>query len=143
MANGEFNKMTVLERLQEMNDLFSIFDNPKDKFIQLMDMAKESEGLTDSEKLEINKINGCTSQAWVTAKHNSDGTFLFKTDSDAMIVKGLLALLETIFSNQTSDEILSINSPDILKSVGLDGAVTSQRTNGFSSAIEKIQGFVK
>ncbi|MBT4154808.1 MAG: SufE family protein [Candidatus Marinimicrobia bacterium] len=135
--------MTVLERLQEMNDLFSIFDNPKDKFIQLMDMAKESEGLTDSEKLEINKINGCTSQAWVTAKHNSDGTFSFKTDSDAMIVKGLLALLETIFSNQTSDEILSINSPDILKSVGLDGAVTSQRTNGFSSAIEKIQGFVK
>jgi|TARA_B110000495_G_C23043732_1_gene628628 cysteine desulfuration protein SufE len=143
MAYGEFNKMTVLEKLQEMNDLFSIFDNPKDKFIQLMDMAKESEGLTDSEKLEINKINGCTSQAWVTAKHNSDGTFLFKTDSDAMIVKGLLALLETIFSNQTSDEILSINSPDILKSVGLDGAVTSQRTNGFSSAIEKIQGFVK
>ncbi len=49
MAYGEFNKMTVLERLQEMNDLFSIFDNPKDKFIQLMDMAKESEGLTDSD----------------------------------------------------------------------------------------------
>ena len=56
--------MTVQETLQDLNDLFSIFDNPKDKFIQLMDMAKESGGLTESEKTEKNKIYGCTSQAW-------------------------------------------------------------------------------
>jgi len=54
-----------------------------------------------------------------------------------------LTLLEKIFSGQPVNEILSINSMDILKSVGLDGIITSQRTNGFSNAVEKIQGLVK
>jgi len=58
-------------------------------------------------------------------------------------VKGLLVLLEKIFSGKPVDEILSVSSTDILNSVGLDGAITSQRTNGFSSAVEKIQGIVK
>jgi len=135
--------MTVQKTLQELNELFSIFDNPRDKFIQLMDMAKESEGLTESEKIDKNKIYGCTSQAWVVADRGDNSTFVFRTESDAMIVKGLLVLLEKIFNNQAVDEILSVTSTDILNSVGLHGAVTSQRTNGFSSAIEKIQGIVK
>jgi len=135
--------MTVQETLQDLNDLFSIFDNPKDKFIQLMDMAKESEGLPDSEKTENNMIYGCTSQAWVVGDCDDNSTFIFRTESDAMIVKGLLVLLEKIFNGKPVDEILSVNSTDILNSVGLDGAITSQRTNGFSSAVEKIQGIVK
>ena len=135
--------MTIQETLQDLNDLFSIFDNPKDKFIQLMDMAKESEGLPDSEKTENNMIYGCTSQAWVVGDRDDNSTFIFRTESDAMIVKGLLVLLEKIFNGKPVDEILSVNSTDILNSVGLDGAITSQRTNGFSSAVEKIQGIVK
>ena len=135
--------MTIQETLQDLNDLFSIFDNPKDKFIQLMDMAKESEGLPDTEKTDLNKIYGCTSQAWVVGDRGNNSTFIFRTESDAMIVKGLLVLLEKIFSGKPVDEILSVNSTDILNSVGLDGAITSQRTNGFSSAVEKIQGIVK
>jgi cysteine desulfuration protein SufE len=134
--------MTIQEKLNEFNELFSIFDNPKDKFGQLMDMAKESEGLTESEMIENNKIYGCTSQAWVVGSKNENDSYTFRTDSDAMIVKGLLVLLEKIFNNQSSEEILSIQSRDILDSVGLEGAVTSQRTNGFTSAIEKIQGIV-
>tara|TARA_B100001250_G_scaffold195187_1_gene167688 strand:- start:1610 stop:2017 length:408 start_codon:yes stop_codon:yes gene_type:complete len=135
--------MGVQRSLQDLNDLFIIFEDPKDKFVQLMDMAKESEKLTEIEKTDINKINGCTSQAWVVAEDNGNETYRIKTDSDALIVKGLLTILEKIFSGQPVDEILSINSIDILKSVGLDGIVTSQRTNGFSNAVEKIQGLVK
>ena len=135
--------MSVLKSLSDLNDLFIIFDNPKDKFVQLMDMAKESEKLTEIEKTDINKINGCTSQAWVVAEDNGNETYRIKTDSDALIVKGLLTILEKIFSGQPVDEILSINSIDILKSVGLDGIITSQITNGFSNAVEKIQGLVK
>ena len=116
--------MTVQETLQDLNDLFSIFDNPKDKFIQLMDMAKESGGLTESEKTEKNKIYGCTSQAWVVGDRGDNTTFIFRTDSDAMIVKGLLILLEKIFSDKPVNEILSVDSTDILNSVGLNGAVT-------------------
>ena len=89
------------------------------------------------------RIYGCTSQAWVVAEDNGNETYRIKTDSDALIVKGLLSILEKIFSGQPVNEILSINSMDILKSVGLDGIITSQRTNGFSNAVEKIQGLVK
>ena len=102
--------MGVQKSLQDLNDLFIIFEDPKDKFVQLMDMAKESEKLTEIEKTDINKINGCTSQAWVVAEDNGNETYRIKTDSDALIVKGLLTILEKIFSGQPVDEILSINS---------------------------------
>ena len=134
--------MTIQDTLQELNELFSIFENPKEKFIQLMDMAKESEGLSESEKTEKNKVYGCTSQAWVLADKQENNAFHFRADSDAMIVKGLLTLLVKIFSGQTAAEIRSVDGSLILNSIGLMGSVTSQRTTGFSSAVEKIQGLV-
>ena len=113
--------MTIQENLNELNELFSIFDNPRDKFIQLMDMAKELGGLTESEKIETNKIYGCTSQAWVVGAENIDGTFSFKTDSDAMIVKGLLGLLEKIFNGQNSENILLIQKLSLVFQEEKDG----------------------
>ena len=135
--------MNIQQQLTSLRELFMLFEDPKDKFVQLMDMAKESEHLKESEKIEKNKINGCTSRAWVVTKQNSDDTYTFRTDSDSLIVKGLLTILEQIFSGQTADNILSINSSDILYSIGLDKTITSQRTNGFSSAVKKIHNSLK
>ena len=108
-----------------------------------MDMAKDLEPLSDDEKIEKNKIYGCTSQAWVVVKKNEDNSYSLKTDSDALIVKGLLFILQKIFNNQSASEIHSVNTQEILESIGLDGIITTQRTNGFSSALEKIQSLVK
>jgi cysteine desulfuration protein SufE len=135
--------MSIQEELHNLREVFILFEDPKDKFVQLMDMAKESEKLNQTEKNNINKINGCTSQAWVVADLNGDNTYTFRTDSDALIVKGLLTILERIFTGQTVDEVLAMNSEDILSSVGLDKAITSQRTNGFSSAVEKIHNIIR
>ena len=135
--------MTIQDTLQDLNELFSIFDNPKDKLIQLMDMAKDSGTLSEKEKIDENKIYGCTAQAWVIATPLDKKTFKFQTDSDAMIVKGLLALLEKIFSGQPASSIQNIDSEYILDSIGLDGLITNQRTNGFSKAVEKIQGIIR
>ena len=135
--------MNMQQQLTSLRELFMLFEDPKDKFVQLMDMAKESEHLKENEKVEKNKINGCTSRAWVVAEQNSDDTYTFRTDSDSLIVKGLLTILEQIFSGQTADNILSINSSDILYSIGLDKTITSQRTNGFSSAVQKIHNSLK
>ena len=66
-------------------------------------------------------------------------TFNFITDSDAMIVKGLLFILEKLFNGQNKEDILSINGDNILKDLGLGGSISSQRTNGFGAAIHKIQ----
>ncbi len=135
--------MNMQQQLTSLRELFMLFEDPKDKFVQLMDMAKESEQLKENEKVEQNKINGCTSRAWVVTEQNSDDTYTFRTDSDSLIVKGLLTILEQIFSGQTADNILSINSSDILYSIGLDKTITSQRTNGFSSAVQKIHNSLK
>ena len=135
--------MSVRKALSELNDIFIIFEDPKDKFVQLMDMAKDSEKLSETEKTDVNKIYGCTSQAWVVAENNSNDTYHIRTDSDALIVKGLLTILEKIFNGKPVNEILSITSNEILESIGLDGIITSQRTNGFSNAVEKIKELIK
>ena len=135
--------MNMQQQLTNLREVFMLFEDPKDKFVQLMDMAKESEQLKENEKVEQNKINGCTSRAWVVTEQNSDDTYTFRTDSDSLIVKGLLTILENVFSGQTADNILSINSSDILYSIGLDKTITSQRTNGFSSAVQKIHNSLK
>mgnify|MGYP001181234493 FL=1 len=135
--------MSIQEQLKELGDVFMLFDDPKDKFVQLMDMAKESEKLNENEKIDVNKINGCTSRAWVVADPNDNDTYSFRTDSDALIVKGLLTILEKIFTNQNVEDILKMGSQDILRSIGLEKTITSQRTNGFSSAVEKIHTLIK
>tara|TARA_X000000368_G_scaffold166976_1_gene131744 strand:- start:389 stop:796 length:408 start_codon:yes stop_codon:yes gene_type:complete len=135
--------MSIQEKLKELDEVFMLFDDPKDKFVQLMDMAKESEKLNENEKIDVNKISGCTSRAWVVADPNDNDTYSFRTDSDALIVKGLLTILEKIFTNQNVEDILKMGSQDILRSIGLEKTITSQRTNGFSSAVEKIHTLIK
>jgi|TARA_B100001750_G_C15499110_1_gene596024 cysteine desulfuration protein SufE len=124
--------------LDEIRDEFSIFSDPRDKYVYLVDLAKDTRGLSDEERVEENRIHGCTSQAWI-AKEISNCQYSFRTDSDAMIVKGLLSLIERSFNGHTKAEILDVNGGQFLESVGLGRSISSQRTNGFSSAINKIQ----
>ena len=131
--------MTVSEKLNELKDIFNLFDNPKDKYIQLMDMGRKSQELLPEERNDKNKIYGCTSQAWVVTDSYDDGTYFLRTDSDAQIVKGLLSVLSNICDGESLETIDSINGSDILSTVGLNGAISSQRMNGFSSALEKIK----
>ena len=135
--------MNMQQQLTSLRELFMLFEDPKDKFVQLMDMAKESGQLKENEKVEQNKIKGCTSKAWVVIEQSGDDTYTFRTDSDSLIVKGLLTILEKVLSGQTADKILSITSNDILYSIGLDKTITSQRTNGFSSAVQKIHNSLR
>ena len=129
--------MSIRKSMSEIEDLFSIFDDPKDKFAQLMDIANESEGIPVSERTEKAKVYGCASQAWVIGE-KSMNNFIFRCDSDALIVKGLLALLCKIFSGHEPKEIQSLDHSKILDLVGLSGSISVQRTNGFASAVEKI-----
>jgi len=128
----------VKNTLDLIRDEFSIFSDPRDKYVYLVDLAKEVKGLSLDQRTEQNRIPGCTSQAWVI-KESSNENYIFKTDSDAMIVKGLLSLIERSFNGHTKKEILDVNGNEFLESIGLGTAISSQRTNGFSSAIDKIQ----
>jgi len=131
--------MTTNEKLEDLKELFDLFDNPKDKYIQLMDMGKNSPGLSQEEKSETNKIYGCTSQAWVVIEPIGNDTYRLRTDSDAHIVKGLLSILEKMCNDETLNTIENLDERDILNTVGLNGAITNQRMNGISSALHKIK----
>jgi len=124
--------------MESIRDEFSLFTNHHDKYVLLVDMANDTAGLTPEHRIDDNKILGCTSQAWIIQEKSED-LFSFHTDSDAMIVKGLLSLIERVLNNRTKEEILTLDGSKFLTSIGLGTAISSQRTNGFSNAIRKIQ----
>ena len=130
--------MSINSRIKEIEDMFLVFDDPMDKYTQIIEFGKKNFGLNEEEKNETNRIYGCTSLAWVKTEKN--GTlYSIKTDSDTFIVKGLLNILEFIISNSEKDEIIKLKIEDILLKIGLENSITSQRTNGFLSAVEKIK----
>jgi cysteine desulfuration protein SufE len=122
-----------------IKDEFSIFNEPQEKYILLVDLAKKSSGLPPEKRTDNNKVNGCISQAWIIADKQTDDTYNFQTDSDAMIVKGLLFILQRLFNGQRKEDIVSIDGQNILDHIGLEGTISNQRTNGFGAAINKIQ----
>ena len=130
---------TIQQTLEEISADFEILPDPKDKFVQLLDLGKQSSGLPSELKTEQNKISGCMSQAWVVGKKQPDMTFVFQTDSDALIVKGLLRLLEMVLNNRMPEEIKIMEAKTLMDSLGLGHSITSQRTHGFASALHKIK----
>ena len=130
---------TIQQTLEEISADFEILPDPKDKFVQQLDLGKQSSGLPSELKTEQNKIYGCMSQAWVVGKKQPDMTFVFQTDSDALIVKGLLRLLEMVLNNRMPEEIKIMEAETLMDSLGLGHSITSQRTHGFASAFHKIK----
>ena len=132
----------IEESIEEIKSVFSFFQDPMDKIEQLIDYGKMASSLSSDLKVDENKISGCTSMAWVVCEDN-DGFVIIRTDSESYIVKGLLHLLEKILSNKSKVDILAINPNSILSNIGLGNNITSQRTNGFLSAVNKIQNQIK
>ena len=130
---------TIQDTMTLIKDEFSIFNEPQEKYVLLVDLAKKSSGLPPEKRTDKNKVNGCISQAWIIADKETDNTYNFQTDSDAMIVKGLLFILQRLFNGQRKEDIVSIDGQNILDHIGLKGTISSQRTNGFGAAINKIQ----
>ena len=130
---------TIQDTMTLIKDEFSIFNEPQEKYVLLIDLAKKSSGLPPEKQTDKNKVNGCISQAWIIADKQTDDTYNFQTDSDAMIVKGLLFILQRLFNGQRKENIMSIDGQNILDHIGLEGTISNQRTNGFGAAINKIQ----
>ena len=128
-----------LEKLEEIKDALSMFDEPLDMIAQLIDIGKLNHNLNSSEKNENNIIVGCTSRAWIAISETSKNCYEIKTDSDSHIVSGLLYLLSLSVNNQSKNNIEAVDGLKLLDSIGLHSHITSQRTNGFLSAIETLK----
>jgi cysteine desulfuration protein SufE len=130
--------MTADIKKKEIREMFEIFDDPMDKYLQIIELGKKNLGMPPKYKNEKNRIFGCASMAWVKVKKNKT-IYNILIDSDTFIVKGLLSILKYIVDGATSKEINDLQIKYILYDIGLEDSITSQRTNGFLNALKKIK----
>ena len=128
-------------QLEEIKDNFLLFDNQLDKFEYLIEIGKNNKGLLDSYKIDKNLIIGCASKSWVIC-YQKDSLFFIEIDSEAHIVRGLLSILQTAINGKKKSEIIDTNGIQILSDIGLGNSITSQRMNGFLSALKTIKVLV-
>ena len=97
-------KMSTKTKIEEIKDMFMIFDDPMDKYMQIIELGKKNPGIEENDKNDKNRIYGCTSLAWVKVIKNKN-KYNILIDSDTFIVKGLLSILKYIIDESTEDEI--------------------------------------
>lgn len=127
--------------ISEIIDNFSYLDNWDDRYQYVIELGKALPDLSDSFKTSENKVNGCASQVWLVS-HLGDGTdpvMTFDGDSDALIVRGLVAIVIAIYSGRRASEIASTDAIETFKQMGLMENLVSQRTNGLRSMIRRIR----
>jgi len=108
------------------------------KYEKIINLGKKWPGLADEFKTDDLKLKGCQSQVWLKADLNPDGKIDFYGDSDAILVKGLVALVITVFNHENPEDILSFE-PNFLREIGLDTGLSPSRTNGLYSMIKQIK----
>ena len=112
----------------------------RDRYI--IELGKNCPSLNENEKNNDNKVDGCASQVWLITKKeklNDKIILKFKGDSDALIVKGLVVILFSIFSEKSPDEIIKIDAFEKLRNLDLERNLTMQRSNGLSSMVKRIK----
>ncbi len=127
----------ITKTQKEIIDDFEIFADWMEKYQYIIDLGKNLEKIEETDKTEENKLQGCQSQVWIT--HDLlDEKIIFKAESDAAIVSGLIALVLSIYSGKTAHEIKK-TAPTFISEIGLDKHLSPTRSNGLSSLLNKIQ----
>ena len=124
---------------EQIVDDFDFFDDWEDKYRYVIEEGKKMPALEDSLKVDSNKVNGCASQVWL--HFSVSDKLYFDGDSDAMIVKGLIAILRKLYNGTPIDEVNNISAWESLKRLGLDDHLSSQRSNGVKAMVERIKSF--
>jgi cysteine desulfuration protein SufE len=136
------SEMTQASRIDELVSDFALLEEWEDRYRYVIELGRDLESLPDSERTPENKVQGCVSQVWITTEvqdANGAPILVFRGDSDAHIVRGLIAILFMLFSGRTADEILSCDAPAVLARLGLDEHLTPQRSNGLFAMVKRIQ----
>jgi cysteine desulfuration protein SufE len=136
-------KMSQMSTIDELVSDFSLLEEWEDRYRYVIELGRNLEELPDSERTADNKVQGCVSQVWITTEVNdADGgspVLVFHGDSDAHIVRGLIAILFMLFSGRAAEEILACDAPAVLARLGLDEHLTPQRSNGLFAMVKRIQ----
>ena len=130
--------MTIEETQQEVIEEFQGFDDWMDKYQMLIDLGNEQQPLPAEYKIESNLIDGCQSRVWLQADLTPEGTIHFQAESDALIVKGIVALLIRVLDNHTPDEILDADL-HFIEDIGLKDHLSPTRSNGLLAMLKQMK----
>lgn len=128
--------------LDEIRDNFSLLDDWEDRYRYVIELGKELEPLADDDHDEEHKVRGCVSQVWLKpslSDDKADPVVTFIGDSDALIVRGLIAILHATYSGKRASEVLSIDPEAIFNELNLREHLTPQRSNGLRSMVERLR----
>lgn len=125
------------EKLAKIVDRFKRRTNPKQKYEQLLWYAKKLPAMPEADKIPENKVQGCVSKVYITAV-KEDGKILYQGDSDAQLVKGLVAFLIEGLNGLTSEEIIQVE-PNFIEETGLQVSLTPSRANGFYNIFQLMK----
>ena len=131
-------------KLEEILSDFELLDEWEDRYRYIIELGRTLEPLSETDRSDENKVQGCVSQVWLSTKTQTNGAgdgprLNFTGDSDAHIVRGLIAILFAIYSGKPASEILTTDAQAVFHDLGLSEHLTPQRSNGFVSMVERIR----
>lgn len=134
MALGELTTEELLEN-------FELFDDWEERYRYLIDLGRKLPDFPETDKNDTTKVNGCISQVWMTAEiePGPPERILLKADSDAHIVKGLIAVLLVVYSHKTPQEVLATDINGVFEQLELGSHISVNRRNGFYAMVERIK----
>lgn len=132
--------LTIQERQSKVIADFSVHTQWEERYKKIIEMGRALPSMSEEQKTEKNLVKGCQSQVWLHAALNEQGQVNLQGDSDALIVKGLVALLLYIYSGSTPAEILA-TPPEFLKALGFEGNLSPSRANGLHSMLKQIKNY--
>ena len=140
MSNGADERQSAMANpdFEELVETFEFLDDWEDRYRHVIDMGKAMPPLEEALRVPATKVDGCASQVWLVPQI-TDGVFSFRGDSDAMIVRGLIAVLLTLYDKQPVDKVLATDAAAELGRLGLNDHLSAQRSNGLRSMVERIR----
>jgi cysteine desulfuration protein SufE len=131
--------MSIQEKIDNYKKTLSLFPHPQEKYQYLIEQAKFNDDFPENLKIDEFKVNGCQSQVWLVPEEQ-DSKLYFKSDSDALIAKGLVTLISNIYSGETANDILN-SEADLMEEFELGVILSPARRNGAFSMLKKIKDF--
>jgi len=130
--------MNIQDRQNKIIQEFSSLAQWEDRYKKIIEMGKALPAMPENLKTEQNMVKGCQSQVWLAASLDDQGRMVLQGDSDALIVKGLVGLLLSVYSESAPSEVLT-TPPEFLKALGFEGNLSPSRANGLHSMLKQIK----
>ena len=130
------------EAFEEIAETFDFLDDWEDRYRHVIELGKAMPPLEEAFRVPATKVHGCASQVWILPEIDGEGAgavFRFRGESDAMIVRGLIAILHALYADLTVSEVLKVDAPGELARLGLHDHLSSQRSNGLRAMVDRIR----